>query len=90
MKNVSKKFLLIESPLPKLSFKLNIVQKLPLQAELLNKTCRKNSIFYTQVTQRCTCFLDPFLTNFPIDFFTTKVTRWKGFMLLTISLTQGS
>ena len=45
MKNVSKKFLLIESPLPKLSFKLNIVQKLPLQAELLNKTCRKNSIF---------------------------------------------
>ena len=26
-----------------------------------------------QVTQRCTCFSDPFLTNFPMDFFTTKV-----------------
>ena len=45
MKNVSKKIILIESSLPKLSFKLNLVQKLPLQAELLNKTCKKNTIF---------------------------------------------
>ena len=45
MKNVSMKIILIESSLPKLSFELNLVLKLPLQAELLNKTCRKNSIF---------------------------------------------
>ena len=45
MKNVSKKIILIESSLPKLSFKLNLVQKLPLQAELLKNPCRKNSIF---------------------------------------------
>ena len=59
MKNVSMKIILIESSLPKLSFKLNLVQKLPLQAELLKNPCRKIVFF----SQKYAFFLNVFLNS---------------------------